>query len=279
MPRPACAPSWYFDGIPCPYGTRLPGDITLPNGASWFSYLCVFWGYVPFAVSLLSTAEFLYKRGTREAAVVIFNALVVFNNEIIVKNLLDDPRPGSAPNGDKYRGEFVGSCNISCGMPSSHATISVGYLFFLILDACYRTVPSRKEIFGQNLPSAKPKSTEHSRRRRSVDAMRTEVSVWWSFVSATPLTSKDVLTHDEFVAFIAAWIVILAPVPLSRMLLFDHYADQVLAGGFVGLLEAAIFTRVVRVWQFSMNRKLGKRLCWYAARSQPAVHPMLYGRL
>jgi hypothetical protein len=129
MTRLACAPSWYYDGQGCPYGTRLPGDITLPHGATWFTYLCVFWGYVPFAVSLLSTAEFICKRGTREAAVVLFNAVVVFTNEIIVKNLLDDPRPGSAANGDKYRGAFVGSCNISCGMPSSHATISVRRLY------------------------------------------------------------------------------------------------------------------------------------------------------
>ena len=106
----ACRLKWQQVSMEhCPYGHRLPGDVTWPEGDiprkdSWFFlYLSVFYSYVPYIFGLLLTINFLIHRGTRELQFLLFILFLVFCNEVLIKPFVHYPRP-----------EY--SCLYTCGM-------------------------------------------------------------------------------------------------------------------------------------------------------------------
>ena len=61
-------------------------------------------------------------RSTRSLAFLSFILFSVALGELIFKRIVSSPRPAR-------------SCLHSCGMPSSHATLSIGYFTLMLLDA------------------------------------------------------------------------------------------------------------------------------------------------
>merc|ERR1712087_303277 len=109
----------------CPYGYPLPGDVTLPYPITVWSIIGVSYGYVPYSLAVLVALEALIKRSTRCIAFGLFIGLAVIMGEIVFKHIVNSPRPAM-------------SCLHSCGMPSSHATLSIGYFTLMLLDALRR---------------------------------------------------------------------------------------------------------------------------------------------
>merc|ERR1712080_718912 len=66
-----------------------------------------------------------------------FIIFIVVVNELILKKIAKQPRPDL-------------SCNLTCGFPSGHSTMSIGFFVLLYLDASFRVMPK----VPVDLPSA-----------------------------------------------------------------------------------------------------------------------------
>lgn len=205
-----CPPVWSEvpNGV-CPFGTALPGDITLPNDANFFDLLMVIYGYVPYVVILGGFFALCWYRGTAQLAFLFFGGGIVFFGELIWKPILSQSRP-------------YGSCLTTCGMPSSHATISIGFLTWMLLEGLFR-----KKRHGADLVSVDIELPDSSRARTG--------SFWEDDSPVARITPKQ---RAKWCIF---WIVVLLPVPFSRVALRDHSWAQVSVGSVLGALEALAF--------------------------------------
>ncbi|CAE8619675.1 unnamed protein product [Polarella glacialis] len=90
----------------CPYGRRLPGDVTLPHDASFIEWLAVIWSLLPYVIVVAVIIEFLLVRGTRQLSIIVFTGLVTCVNELVIKQLVVQPRPGALGvwHGDAWAG-------------------------------------------------------------------------------------------------------------------------------------------------------------------------------
>ncbi|KAF4667349.1 hypothetical protein FOZ61_008363 [Perkinsus olseni] len=205
----ACLPQWYVDSdSECPYGTHLAGDVTLPYDAGFLQGLSVMFGYVPYAAGIFLILIMFWRRGLHEYSIILFGIIVVVSNEFGWKHIVAQPRP-------------VGSCCITCGMPSSHAVIATALWTILVLDFSYRV--------GQTPQgnSVSPSSF---------------VSRFRTFLHAGHiLPTASVISQDHFVVAAGFWSLALLPVPLSRVILKDHTAQQVFMAGIIGVVEAIIW--------------------------------------
>jgi len=248
MPPAACIPWWYnsttgFAG--CPYGRRLPGDVTLPDHASFMDWSAVVYSYIPFIVPVAVFAELLITRGTRQLSVLLFTGMTTLGNEILVKQLMSQPRPGAlgpAPGLlTNIWGIHVGSCNITCGMPSSHSTMAIGFLMLTMFDGIIRIIPDTASL-SQDWD------------------VNTYPSIWKSF-SVTPLSPKPVMYTLEFLGFFSVWMILLCPVPLMRVQLNDHSAEQVCLGSLLGVVYAMIWFQIMRCAVYRYRDLFGKKIC------------------
>jgi len=244
----ACNPWWYNETVGfagCPYGRHLPGDVTLPFDASPIEWIAVIYSYIPWFIVAGVLLEFLYTRGTRQISVILFTAAITLANELVVKRLVQQPRPGAlgpAPGiMHDAHGTLIGTCNISCGMPSSHATMAIGFLILTLYDGIIRVVPS---VSSMNNKDA------HMNRNCSM----------LSLISITPLSPKQVMDHAEFLGYFSTWMALLGPVPLMRVRLADHTATQVIIGSLLGAIYAALWfqltTRLVARYKDKYGEKV-----------------------
>mmetsp|Transcript_17661 Transcript_17661/g.40912 ORF Transcript_17661/g.40912 Transcript_17661/m.40912 type:complete len:235 (-) Transcript_17661:77-781(-) len=180
-----CEPQWAKQGLECPFGSAAglmgaqftwPMDPTFLDGvAAFYSgpvFLCAMYG--PAALVILTCF------GMASWTLFIVPVISVFSNNIF-KRLFLHARP-------------VGSCLISCGMPSGHSQLTIMLAVFILLEVCTRRQLGR-------------------------------------IVSGV---------------VVAAVIVLLLPVPWSRVQLRDHSVGQVLIGSSVGCLEAGLWYLLVR---------------------------------
>ncbi|CAE8660783.1 unnamed protein product [Polarella glacialis] len=137
-------------------------------------------------------------------------------------------------------GRAVGSCNLTCGMPSSHAAMAIGFLVLVIYDGIVRVVPSSSALQGQGeeFPTCSP------------------------MLSVTPLSRKAVMHHTEFLGYFTTWMLLLCPVPLMRVRLNDHSASQVLIGSLLGGVYAILWFNLVRWLSIRYRSQLGNSSCW-----------------
>lgn len=202
-----CYPWWRLnESTPCPYGRALPGEVTLQYPVTFWVIVGVVYGYVPYALGALIALEALVKRSTRCFAFLCFIGLAVVLGETVFKQIVTSPRPAR-------------SCLHSCGMPSSHATLSIGYFTLMLLDALRR----------------------YSESFQGVNQFRPVSRLSCCCASIVPLLRQGHVTHREFTIWVIMWAVILMPVPLTRVLLEDHTPEQVFLGGFIGMCEGAIY--------------------------------------
>jgi len=126
----------------------------------------------------------------------------------------------------------VGSCLTSCGMPSSHSAVSVALLIYLILDAAYRIDP------------------------RVVPAMK---DTCLKMVRGFLVLPFDSMSQGEFSAYFGIWVVLLLPVPISRVVLNDHSPTQALAGSLIGCFAVSIWFPLILFLRRRFQRNVGDR--------------------
>jgi len=191
-----------------------------------------------YAIILINGFAFVRQRGTRQLGFLLFAGVVVLINELILKNLFQQVRPEH-------------SCLTSCGMPSGHSTLAMGFFTVMILDLIYRVNPSQREYLDERLLAHAHKSNKE-RMKDFYRALRLQFTV-------TPLARGTELSINELLASVSCWCVILLPVPLSRVAIRDHTPTQVLVGSFFGCVEGAFWALASRRLQFRFLGSLGKR--------------------
>jgi hypothetical protein len=194
--------------------------VSIPKDLDFIGECAVFYSLIPWFVVIVNVLEVLCRRGTKQLSFLLFVGVITVVNEFVVKQLVAEPRPGANGLLVDGRGVSVGSCSVKCGMPSSHCTMSVGFLMLVLFDGVYRVVPSKASLsFGVESTS----DNEFS------------IKKW---MSTTPLAPCMTMTHREFLGFLIFWSALLAPVPLSRIKLYDHSVNQVAIGCVLGLVYA-----------------------------------------
>lgn len=226
----------------CPYGERLPGQITYSNdfhkGAPFWHAVCIVLSYVPYVVCACAVIEFFVKRGTRELNFVCFMTTIVVLNEFVWKRLVKEVRP-------------LGSCNVTCGMPSSHATISIGFLSLMFFDLALRVNPMSPSVLQNH-------GTTHGQRQLSHTVKGTaKYFIYGDWLSLIPVSNAESISNMQFIRMCLFWFDILAFVPLSRVMLKDHTVSQVTIGGVIGLVEAFVWYFFVRELAWRYQHKLG----------------------
>jgi len=239
-----CLPWWYNDTkSTCPYGRCLPGDVTLPNRLGPMEAIAVFYSILPYLIVALNILELLIRRGTRQMSFRFFTALITLTNEFLMKQIIVQPRPGARMSLTNEVGEEVGSCILTCGMPSTHATMAVGFVILLICDGVYRVVPSRAQLtIGV--------------RREPFSAREC-----MQFFTCTPLAPKPVMTHREFAWFFLSWAAVFMPLPLMRARLYDHSLDQVIVGSGLGVLYAGLWFWLTHWFTRKFSSHVGENFC------------------
>eukprot|EP00929_Paragymnodinium_shiwhaense_P068708 TRINITY_DN34603_c0_g1_i1.p1 TRINITY_DN34603_c0_g1~~TRINITY_DN34603_c0_g1_i1.p1 ORF type:complete len:389 (+),score=16.67 TRINITY_DN34603_c0_g1_i1:86-1252(+) len=231
----------------CPYGQALPGDITWPMpppdagglvaSLTTLQLIAVVYSYIPYAIGAASVTAFLTQRGTRQLSLLAWLLLMLAVNELVFKKLCREPRPGTMLQVKDYTGRYAGSCLRTCGMPSSHSILSVGWFTLLFLDAVYRVYPYALNGKTQTI-ALPPQASSFEKTRRCL-----LMYVW------VPWLNHELLTHTQFVVYISAWFVVLVPVPFMRVVLFDHTTAQVAVGSTIGVICAIAWWRIVRFYQ------------------------------
>lgn len=108
-----CHPEWSKKNIPCPYGKSLILDVTKQKIPTIFNRVSIIGSYVVI-ISIVILHYQIWNSTLKKKHKYIINStlpIIVILNELIIKRLFKHKRP-------------VGSCNKSCGFPSSHAVIS-----------------------------------------------------------------------------------------------------------------------------------------------------------
>jgi len=234
-----------LENAKCPYGTTLPMDVTWPmvpediammvEPITFLKILAVIYGYLPLLPVAFVLVDSAINRETRYLWILLWLGFLLCVNEGIVKKLVAEPRPGSMMELRGRNGLLEGSCVETCGMPSSHAAISMGWFTLSVLDAISKTDTSGDHI----------DDTGSSR-----DVLVAEQRKWGDFIRNfcwIPWVEKTDLTVREFISIVLYWCLLLVPVPFMRVVLRDHTESQAFAGCILGMTLAMVWWRVLRV--------------------------------
>uniref|UniRef100_A0A7S2PA17 Phosphatidic acid phosphatase type 2/haloperoxidase domain-containing protein n=1 Tax=Zooxanthella nutricula TaxID=1333877 RepID=A0A7S2PA17_9DINO len=255
----------------CPYGVKLPGDVTWPGEVpddlvglvapmSCLSFIAVVYSYLPFFWAGVCIVDLCVRRGTRQLSTVSWLLALVIFNECFLKLLVQQPRPGTLLQVRDYNGRFVGSCAESCGMPSSHSAIAFGWFVLLIADAIDRVHPahacfesgleahlgaSRASIEG-GLPDGSRRPVPEAMFEMCSQRPRRNAARIWMM---SPFAYHQTLTHMEFAFFVSFWGLMMLPVPFMRVVLFDHSTNQVVVGAIAGGALALLWVVLINCLQ------------------------------
>lgn len=241
-----CTASWAQQFETCPYGWALPGEITWPDDVRaarsnvtlhlrdprYVATLSVLFSYVPYLIGSWSVLVFLARRGTRELHLLLFQVATTVLTNLLLKPLIGQPRPEQ-------------SCLRSCGMPSSHAAVAMGFLTLMLAE------------FGRRYRSWKAWGAwEHAASNCSEELRSLIIEVF----SWPPPSSWDAISGARLGTSVLTWCIVLVPVPLARVLVSDHTVSQVFVGSGVGIALAAIWSTAVWQLQAQHNHRLGEIL-------------------
>lgn len=178
-------------GASNPLGSSTPTDVK--------AGFMIFWSLVPYGMFFCLFAAFLFAGDTTSLSFILLLGLLVIVNEGILKHSINQRRP-------------QGSCLYfkSYGMPSGHATTSIGMLTNLLLE----TWIDRPYICGG--------------------------------------VSRIVFSFRNRCLFSVLLLVLLLPVPFSRVVLNDHYISQVAIGSAEGLILAVAW--FLFMYKFAQHR-------------------------
>jgi len=240
----ACKPVWFINGEECPHGIRLPFDVTWPSNIDAKSFLAVVYSLFPIVLVGVCMGQIVLQRrsrGTREISFVLFVASMTAFSEYIIKNIpsIEAPRPGSAGHLLNVKGLSVGSCCTDCGMPSSHSAVAMGILLLSILECSGRVMPSVAD--HEWAEEGTDRGNRPSVADEEVRDVRFDYATPRDFVSILPFLPAKCITHRQFSYFVLVWCHLLLPVPLMRIILYDHTAAQVMVGMLWGCVCATVF--------------------------------------
>merc|ERR1719362_2621960 len=68
-------------------------------------------------------------------------------------------------------------------------------------------------------------------------------------------------TPKQFIVYMAFWVVMLLPVPLARVILYDHSTSQIVAGSGLGALLAPLWFAAWEKGLILCRLRLGGRVC------------------
>lgn len=251
MDKTHCIPKWALEvNATCPYGFAIPGEVTIPTHLSFSKAVAVFYSILPYVLVALNAFELIVRRGTKQLSCLAFSALIVITNELTIKRMFAQARPGASGLLRDENGWPVGSCLTTCGMPSSHAAMSMGFLVLIICDGVYRVVPSKDELEN---------GLNRSFRMRAEACIR---DFFRTFQSSTPLSPRNLMTHSEFVVFFLAWCTLLIPVPIMRVRIYDHSSDQVMAGSMFGFFMGVGWFVFIQFLTRRWKKKIGDTVCF-----------------
>lgn len=243
--RPECVPAWAQNAsepkkAECPYGRMLPGDVTW-NPKQFqeepvLVLLAVMWGYMPWVAVFGVVLELLVTRGTRQLSFCLFLGVLGLVNEKGLKAVALQKRP-------------LGSCVVTCGMPSSHATLSMGLWALIVLDAAFRISPLDRLVL-QAAHQGQTRLCPGGGRLRCLNCFF--------------LSQGGVLSNLQFALVVTVYTLILMPVPISRVLLLDHSPEQVFAGSCWGMMLAVLWYVATLLLARSYSRNVG----WEVKRGQ-----------
>jgi membrane-associated phospholipid phosphatase len=132
-----CTPSWKKDGK-CPYGTKLPFDVTKPKKMTAVKMFYIVGSYI----AVLSIGIVLYmlkgaQISTKKKIIIIVGMLIgIVVNEFVLKKMFKQSRPN-------------GSCSVKCGFPSSHSVLTS----MLVGVSCYLAKYQPNKKLGYSLTS------------------------------------------------------------------------------------------------------------------------------
>jgi len=267
----------------CPFGQALPGDVTwrgsIPKDLqgivapqTLLTVVAVIYAYLPYFVAFCFGIDFGIRRGTRQLSIIAWAFLVMLVNEFVVKKVVSQPRPGNMLQMRDASGLYVGSCVQTCGMPSSHSAMSVGWFALILLDAFQWVHPGASElelaipVHSTNTWSLCPcfaqvRSCYEYWRRPGHNLgfwgrrYRMLVLTW-----VTPFMPYRPMSIEEFLGCISFWSCVFLPVPYSRLVLHDHTTEQVLAGCLVGTIAAVVWWGIVRCLQDRYRHRVNDRV-------------------
>lgn len=263
-----------FKNHECPFGIALPGDVTWPNPKKGLEgevgrmdivdFAMVVWSFTPYFVVIYLIALFVIHRGTRQLWTLVWVGLFVCANEIVIKRLVHQPRPGTFLEVRDYDGHFRGSCLKTCGMPSSHAGLTSGLFLLLFLEGVFRIGPQAPP--GERRQDG-PRNARVGRHGDSADALAPRRTIHddceecFALHRSRPPSAYKTLSRFEFVRYVWIWFIVLVPSSLARIVLYDHTAKQVIVGKIVGIVLAYIWWWIVRCLQYLYEGYVNKPIC------------------
>jgi len=116
-----CEQPWYTSpDVVCPYGVAVRGfDITIPSDATFGQGICIFYGFLTWAIVLIAAGAVARKRSLGNVLFLLLAGFVA-GFGLLWKSFAKAPRP-------------LGTCLQGCGMPSSHAQVCTSYAIWLLV--------------------------------------------------------------------------------------------------------------------------------------------------
>eukprot|EP00427_Karlodinium_veneficum_P002752 CAMPEP_0169173138 /NCGR_PEP_ID=MMETSP1015-20121227/63760_1 /TAXON_ID=342587 /ORGANISM="Karlodinium micrum, Strain CCMP2283" /LENGTH=289 /DNA_ID=CAMNT_0009246725 /DNA_START=90 /DNA_END=955 /DNA_ORIENTATION=+ len=182
---------------------------------------------------------------TRQLSCIAFLMFLLIFQELILKRILRQPRPGALMQIKNDEGFYAGSCIKSCGMPSSHSALAIGWFTIIFWEA-------KDNLLFSNAMKANPLmiSTEDA-KARGPTLQRLWRQVQWLFLEFTPFqpwtSIRGSLSAWAFTGHVIVWTFLLLPVPFARVVLYDHTALQAFFGMVSGFLIACAFKGLVEL--------------------------------
>jgi len=267
-------------GTSDPYSSEDANDPT-----SFLSVMSIFYGLVPYLVGFIYGVSFLLTGSLVPLTrLVVLGVIVVINDEIL-KKVVVQKRP-------------IGSCLYfkSFGMPSGHAATSIGLLTYLLLElfvlhpnlicglTCQKKGGDGDDVYYFASGYGWQKRENNSNNAIDIEQDGDEAGEY-SAVTNNNASGEEKIVDVEagnpsndsnanvftsvqsslqgrwkhhLYAFL--YILLLFPVPFSRVYLYDHFKNQVLLGSVEGILIASI-------WYLVVMRLFGVRFMKWWSRS------------
>lgn len=257
------------------------------NPTSFLSVISIFYGLVPYLVGFIYGVSFLITGSIVPLTRLIVLLVLMVINDDILKKVVVQRRP-------------MGSCLYfkSFGMPSGHASTSIGMLTYLLLelfvfhpnlmygltcqkkgrgdgdDVYYFTwgYGWQKRVNNNNHLIDIEQDGDGGEFSSVVTNSNANGEEKIADVEAGHSTDSNVFSSAQhfqqgrwkYHLYAFLYCLLLFPVPLSRVYLYDHFKNQVLLGSIEGILIASI-------WYFGVIRIFGVRFMRWWSRSSCAT--------
>eukprot|EP00927_Polykrikos_kofoidii_P058836 TRINITY_DN5360_c0_g2_i1.p1 TRINITY_DN5360_c0_g2~~TRINITY_DN5360_c0_g2_i1.p1 ORF type:complete len:327 (+),score=29.06 TRINITY_DN5360_c0_g2_i1:128-1108(+) len=265
----------------CPYGEVVPWLlVTVPARnvpeellqeqiiapITMLQKLAIFWSVIPWIVMIFVFQCFLFRRGIRQLSVFLY-LLVAFGVGFVLMPRDHHPRPGTFFQNTDSKGRFVGSCVALCGLPCFSSLASAGSLVHFFVDAAFRIQTGSCLYCDPNRRRRSSTSTGGSSYqsqiipRSATSSGSRAVKSWLRLESLSPLAPQVTLTHKESLSFFVFWLALMGPIPMMRVILYDHTAAQAFTGWVIGITTGIVWVLIVQSLVWRLEARGVNRIC------------------